>query len=363
VPHAVSTEPQTRTRFPGVDPAVASVTPAPLVQVLRDGKVESVHRGHVAVVDDRGRLLAWAGEPRLLVFPRSAFKPFQAVPLIESGAFARSGLGPDALALIAGSHSGTDRHAALALAILERAGADASALRCGTHPPYDEATAATLRARGEEPGPLRHNCSGKHAGMILLSRELGAPIDTYVDPAHPVQRRIFDRFVEITGERFVDPAPAIDGCSAPTPRMPLATLAYAFALLAKGVASDGTPLPALAEIRDAMMTHPDLVAGEERLDTLLMRSGARVVSKAGAEGMHATGSLDRGIGVAVKIEDGSRRALGPAVVSTLDALEWLGAPERRALARHAGESMLQNFAGLAVGSICGVAKLERGEAP
>jgi L-asparaginase II len=361
VSHAVSTEPQTGRRFAGVDPALTRVTPVPLVQVLRDGRVESVHRGHVAVVDDRGRLLAWAGEPRLLVFPRSSFKPFQALPLVESGALAQSGLGADALALIAGSHSGTDRHAALAQRILERAGADVSALRCGSHPPYDEATAAALRARGEEPGPLRHNCSGKHAGMILLSHALGAPIESYADPSHPVQQVIFERFGAITGEPLVDPVPAIDGCSAPTPRMPLATLAYAFALLARGVSSDGTPAPALAEIRDAMRAHPDLVAGDGRLDTLLMRSVAGIVAKAGAEGMHATGSLDRGIGVAVKIEDGSRRALGPAAVSTLDALGWLNDTERRSLAGHAGEDALRNYAGLAVGSVRGIAKLERGE--
>src|SRR5688572_21191104 len=185
---------------------------------MRGGRVESVHRGHVAVVDVAGRLLAWAGEPRLLVFPRSAYKPFQAVPLVESGAWTRSGLEDEALALVAGSHGGTDRHAEIAASILAAAGADVSALRCGTHTPYDDTTAASLRARGEEPGPLRHNCSGKHAGMLLLASDLGAPSSTYVDPEHPVQRRIHERFAEIMGEAWADPTPAIDGCSAPTPR-------------------------------------------------------------------------------------------------------------------------------------------------
>jgi L-asparaginase II len=143
--------------------------------------------------------------------------------------------------------------------------------------------------------------------------------------------------------------------------MPLATLAYAFALLARGVSAGGTALPALAEIRDAMRAHPELVAGDDRLDTLLMRSVARVVTKAGAEGMHATGFLDRGVGIAVKIEDGSRRALGPAVVSTLESLEYLSDSERTLLARHAGEQTLRNFAGLTVGSVRGVARLTRKE--
>ena len=343
----------------GVDLAAADACAAPLVHVLRDERVESIHRGHVAVVDARGRLLAWAGEPKALVFPRSAFKPFQALPLVESGAFARSGLGSDALALIAGSHSGTDRHAALARTILSAAGADESMLRCGVHPPYDEATAERLRRAHEEPTPIRHNCSGKHAGMMLFARYLGAPLETYADPGHPVQRHIFDRFASLLGEPWTDPEPAIDGCSAPTPRMPLDTLARAFALLASGQDSDGAPLPALATIRDAMQEHPELVAGPGRLDALLMRAIPSAVTKAGAEAVHAVGLVDRGVGIAVKVEDGSRRALGPAVVSVLEALGVLGEAERRALAQHAGEP-LRNAAGLEVGSIHGVARLEGG---
>jgi L-asparaginase II len=342
------------------DPALGDVRSDPLVHVIRGGRVESVHRGHVAVVDASGRLLAWAGEPGLLVFPRSAYKPFQAVPLVESGAWARSGLDDEALALAAGSHGGTDRHAEVALSILRAAGADPSSLRCGSHTPYDDATAAALRARGEEPGPLRHNCSGKHAGMLLLARHLGAPLETYVDPQHPVQRRIFERFAAILGEPWADPTPAIDGCSAPTPRMPLATLAHAFALLAAGRDASGAEVPALVTIRDAMRSHPGMVAGEGRLDTLLMRALPNAVSKAGAEGVHATGIVDRGIGIAVKIEDGTRRALGPAVTSTLEAMGLIGAREKDALAQHAGER-LRNFAGLEVGAVRGVVRLRRKE--
>lgn len=329
----------------------ASARPAPLVHFLRAGHVESVHYGHVAVVDSRGRLLAFAGDPRAFVFLRSAFKPFQALPLVESGVFARSGLGADALALIAGSHGGTDRHAALALSILEKAGAEPSALRCGIHEPYDEPTAAALRARGEAPTALRHNCSGKHAAMLLLARSMGEPLETYTDPAHPVQRRIFDRFAELVGEPFEDPAPATDGCGAPAPRMPLARLARAFALLALGVDAAGRAAPALAEIRDAMAAHPENVAGAGRLDTLLMgRLKGVVVSKAGAEGMHATAHLARGVGIAVKIADGSRRALKPAVIAVLDQLGLLGAEDRAALDPRQ-DSVLKNYAGLVVGEI------------
>jgi L-asparaginase II len=341
------------TRYPAsmTDSAPLLGRAVPLVQVLRGGHVESVHLGHVAVVDSRGRLLAWAGDPMAPVFPRSSFKPFQALPLVESGTFARSGLGPEALALIAGSHGGTDAQAALAAEILARAGADERALRCGAHTPYDDATAAVLRSRGEEPGTLRHNCSGKHAGLLLHASDLGAPLESYTDPAHPVQRQIFERFAELTDEAWLDPVPAIDGCSAPTPRMPLATLARSFALLALGRDARGRPVPGLATVRDAMLAHPEHVASEGRLDTRLMRVlPGGIVSKAGAEGMHAAGLPDRGIGIAIKIADGSRRALGPAVVGVLERLGLLGPAHRAALGPHA-ESRLRNFAGLEVGAI------------
>ena len=341
-------------------PEVAGpAAPAPLVQFRRGAHAESVHYGHVAVSDTRGKLLARAGDPRAWVFPRSAFKPFQAVPLVESGLFARSGLPKSALALIAGSHGGTDAQVALVLQILAAAGADPSMLRCGVHEPYDEATAKALRARGEAPTPLRHNCSGKHAGMLLLARGMGEPLESYIDPAHPVQRLIFERFEGLVGAPFEDPVPAIDGCSAPTPRMKLSTLARSFALLARGVDARGNPVPALAEIRDTMAEYPENVAGEGRLDTLLMRTlkGA-VVSKAGAEGMHAIAYLERGLGIAVKIADGSRRALKPAVMAVLDQLSLLSPGDRESL-HPEEERVIRSYAGLPAGEIVPALELER----
>ncbi len=337
----------------------APAAPAPLVGFRRGGHGESVHYGHVAVSDTRGKLLAWAGDPRGFVFPRSAFKPFQAVPLVESGVFARSGLPKGALALIAGSHGGTDAQVAMVLQILEAAGADPSMLRCGVHEPYDEPTAKAMREHGETPTPLRHNCSGKHAGMLLLARGLEAPLESYTDPDHPVQRLIFERFAEIVGVPFEDPLPAIDGCSAPTPRMKLSTLAKAFALLARGEDTRGNSVPALAEIRDTMAEYPENVAGEGRLDTQLMRTlkGA-VVSKAGAEGIHAVAYLVRGLGIAVKIADGSRRALKPAVVSVLDQLSLLSPGDREALWPKE-ERVIKSYAGLPAGDIVPTLELHR----
>ncbi len=341
--------------------AAASTRPAPLVKLTRGAYVESVHYGHAAVVDSSGKLLAWTGDAHASVFPRSAFKPFQALPLVESGAFARSGLGRNALALIAGSHGGTDAQVAVVREILEAAGADPSLLRCGAHEPYDRATAKGLRARGEPPDPLRHNCSGKHAGMLLLARSLEAPLADYTDPSHAVQRAIFTRFEELTGVPFEDSVPATDGCSAPTPRMSLSLLARAFALLARGVDAGGRPVPALAEIRDAMMEYPENVASEGRLDTMLMRilRGA-VVSKAGAEGMHATAYLTRGIGIAVKIADGDagRRAIKPAVVALLDQLALLSPGDGEVLLPQE-ERLIRSHAGIAAGEIVPAVELTR----
>jgi L-asparaginase II len=345
-------------RRAGIDPAVTDVAPSALVHVRRRGHIESVHRGHVAVVDSTGRLIAHAGEPALLVYPRSSFKPFQALPVVESGAFARSGLGADALALMAGSHGGTDAHAALAAAILAKADATAADLACGTHPPFDKPTADALRSRGEAPTALRHNCSGKHAGMLLLARFLQAPLSGYTQPEHPVQRRILASFEEVVGESFQDDRPAIDGCSAPNPRMPLATLAFAFALLGRGLDGTGKARPGLAAIRDAMTSYPECVAGEGFLDTVLMRSLPGVVAKIGAEAVHAVALPDRGWGVAVKVEDGADRALGPATIAVLAELGLVGPAEREPLGPFGGR-VLRNQAGLEVGDIRGVARLIR----
>ena len=342
---------------PSRDAAPAAI-PAPLVEVRRGGHVESVHRGHVAVVDAAGRLLAWAGGPRTLIYPRSAFKPFQAIPFVESGAHADSGLGAEALALASGSHGGTDAHAALAGRMLERAGLGPDALACGAHTPFDRATAEALRARGESAGPLRHNCSGKHAGMLLLARFLGVPVSGYTGRAHPVQRRILERFEALVREPLPDGEPSIDGCGAPNPRVPLSGLAFAFALLGRGCDASGADAPALAAIRDAMRRHPELVAGDGLLDTTLMRALPGYVTKIGAEAVHAIAVPDRGWGIALKVDDGAERALGPATISVLQALGLCGPGDLERFGAFAGTT-LRNHAGLDVGDIRGVARLDR----
>jgi L-asparaginase II len=197
--------------------------------------------------------------------------------------------------------------------------------------------------------------------MLLFARFLEAPLAGYADPGHPVQRAIFTRFEKLTGSPFQDPVPAVDGCSAPTPRMSLSLLAHSFALLARGADAGGRPVPALAEIRDAMMEYPENVASEGRLDTQLMRTlrGA-VVSKAGAEGMHATAFLTREIGIALKIADGDagRRAIKPAVVAVLEELALLSPGDREALLPRE-EQVIRSHAGVPAGEILPAVELTR----
>jgi L-asparaginase II len=304
----------------------AASKPPVLVEVTRGDHVESRHRGWMAVVATDGRLIASLGDPDGFIYLRSSAKPFQLAPFVASGLFDSYGLGDDALAIMAASHSGEDRHVRLVQAILRDAGLTAAALRCGTHAPYDHETARRLARDGEEPTPLRHNCSGKHTGMLLHAKALGAPLDTYWAPDHPVQRAALATVSTVTGVPEREIATATDNCGVVTFGVPLRALALAYARLADPSSLPDTSLgAALARIRDAMMAHPVLVAGERRrLDTALMRAEAgRLLAKGGAEGVQAAAIVGAGSGFALKIEDGdsAQRARN---VATCAALHQLG---------------------------------------
>ena len=295
-----------------------------LVEVTRGGRVESVHRGSIAVVAPDGSPIASVGDPEQFTFTRSSAKPFQLAPFVASGRFDEYGLGSDALAIMAASHSGEDRHVRLVQEVLRRAGLTSAVLQNEVHPPYDTETAHRLLRDGERPTVLRGNCSGKHAGMVLFAKASGWPIDTYWHPDHPVQRLALETVSALSDVPIEEIATAVDGCGVVSFGMPLRGLATAFARLADPSAVADPPLrSALTRIRDAMMEHPELVAGERRrIDTALMRSfPGRVVSKGGAEGVVAIalppGALPKQapfgsgpMGVAGKIEDGNlaRRA-------------------------------------------------------
>ena len=330
-----------------------SAAPAPpvLVELTRGGIVEAIHRGDVAVVDPAGSLLAFVGDPRRKVtYWRSSAKPFQAMPLVYTGAAERFGLDAADLALCSASHQGEPIHTERALRILERIDCDLEALRCGVHAPYDVATADALRARGEAPSALHNNCSGKHAGMLVLARHLGAPLDTYLEPDHPVQRTILANVRLMTGVE--DIPTSVDGCGVPCFALPVDRMALAFARLMRPDGLDEPFAQAAGAIRDAMRAHPALVGGTGRFDTDLMREAkGRVLSKGGASGVLCMG-LEDGRGIALKIEDGAVTPGYSRGVAGLHLLRWLGGvldeAAVAALASHA-RPQIRNVAGRVVG--------------
>jgi L-asparaginase II len=292
--------------------AFAAMPPCPpvLVTVVRDGVVESVHRGHVAVATPDGAVVAALGDPSLGVYVRSAAKPLQALATLELLASAGRDLDDVGLAMACASHTGTDTHQIEAAHLLALADLDEMALQ--TPPALPEATVAGRSQT--EPTTLAHNCSGKHAAFLLAHTATGGDPATYLDLVSPLQQAVRRHLAEVAGAE--PQGPGIDGCGAPAWLLPLSALATAFARLA--AAERGS----LARVRRAMAAHPELVGGDTTDDTRLMRADARVVAKRGAEGVLAAGfRADRGpLGIAVKVEDGGLRAVGPAAGAALSAL-------------------------------------------
>lgn len=315
-----------------------------LVEVTRGDRVESRHRGSIAVVSSSGELLSSYGDPDELVFIRSAAKPFQLAPFVASGRFdAYDFPAPvEALAIMAASHSGEDRHVRTVQALLREGGLTRDVLACGVHPPFDTETAQRLIRDGEPLTPLRHNCSGKHAAMALHAKSAGWPIETYWQADHPIQQLALETLATVSDLSPSDVVTAIDGCGVVSFGIPIRRLALAFARLADpSDVPDDALRTALARIRDAMMAHPELVAGERRrLDTALMHAApGRLVAKAGAEGVQGIallagsrgpGSVAAGLGLKVEDGDSTNRARN---VATCDALRQLGVLDAAALDR------------------------------
>jgi L-asparaginase II len=314
-----------------------------LIELTRGALTESVHGGAVAVVRPDGEIVAAVGDVAASVFPRSAIKPLQAIAFVESGAAERFGLGPEEIALSCGSHSGTPTHVALARSMLGRAGLSAEALACGAHEPLDPATARGMIRSGAAPTPLHHNCSGKHAGMLATAMHKGEPTEGYWRPDHAVQMRIARVLEKLGYCRLGADVCGIDGCSVPNWAMPLSALAQAFARLAIAEGLGAGRAAACRRITQACWAHPDLVAGPGRLDTLVMaRLPGRVLVKAGAEGAYCGALPERGLGFAIKIDDGAKRAAEAVVVQLIARFH----PEAADLGPHA---KLTNWRGVEVG--------------
>ncbi|MBV9246398.1 MAG: asparaginase [Methylobacteriaceae bacterium] len=322
-----------------------------LVEVLRGSQIESRHRGAMAVSDPDGKLVLALGDVEGRVFPRSAVKGLQAIPLVESGIADRLGLTEAELALACASHSGEPVHVAAAAAMLGKAGRDSGCLECGSHWPLNEAAAHSLAAGGGTPSALHNNCSGKHAGFICLSCGLGADPKHYVQPDHIVQREVTAALESLVGMTLADDVRAIDGCSIPTYAVPLAALAHAFARFATGEGLAPKRAAAARRLRAAVAAHPHMVAGTGRFDTAVMEVlRERAFTKTGAEGVFCAALPPSRLGVAIKCEDGAGRAAEAVMAAVLKRFVTLSGEDEERLAPRLAPR-LKNWNGLEVGRV------------
>jgi len=322
-----------------------------LAEATRGGQVESRHEGAFAVVDADGRLVLSEGDITRPIFPRSAVKVMQALPLIESGAADRFGFGNRELALACASHSGEPAHAELASAMLAKAGLDLEALECGAHWPTRQEAMAELARTGARPSALHNNCSGKHSGFLCACTHLGMNHRGYVKIGHDYQKLIAETMTEVTGVAHTQANSGIDGCSIPTYAVPLQNLAAAFANLVSGQGLSRERAAAARRLIDACMAEPFLVAGTDRVDTDIMTAGSgRIFIKVGAEGVYCGALPELGLGFALKIDDGAVRAGEAAIAGLLAKL--LGSDE--ALAARMGDFAsvtMRNWNGIEVGQV------------
>ena len=351
--------------------------PQPAVKVLRGGVIETTHVAHIAVVDAQGRLLYAFGNPHRMTLVRSAAKPAQALAVVETGALARFGFDDADLALMCASHSSEDRHIERTRAMLAKVSASESDLRCGGHAPLSDAVYKAWIKRDFTPGAVCSNCSGKHAGMLAGARSIGAALADYHLPSHPLQQHVKRVVAEVCDLPETGVEWGIDGCNLPTPAFPLDRLARLFVKLAD--AQDQATFPgsvaadsrsqALARIYRAMTSYPELVAGEGRFCTALMRAfeGA-LVGKLGAAGSYAIGvrasaataahTGGPALGIAVKIEDGDLTALHATVVEVLRQL-GIGTAEQIAQLSKFDAPRIVNTMGVETGYVAPQFTLER----
>jgi L-asparaginase II/alkylhydroperoxidase/carboxymuconolactone decarboxylase family protein YurZ len=335
--------------------------------VWRGDEIESLHAVAAAVVDGEGSVLRRHGEPAIRAWLRSSAKPIQLLPLVEEGLVERFGFADEELAVMTASHVGEPFHVEAVRSILAKAGLEESMLGCGAHEPGNAAAAEELRGRGESPSAIHNNCSGKHAGMLAVCRAMGWDLASYLDPEHPLQRRIWHTVAELARLAPEEVGRAVDGCGAVTFAMPVEAMARAWAALAVADAVRQTVRErAVGRIFDAMAAHPAYVRGTGRLDTEILRcAGERLVVKTGAEGVYCAAFRGpRGDGaraLALKVLDGAQRAQGPALLAILGQLGEVDASREAHLETHA-RPILRNRTGTPVGRIDARLPLEGKEA-
>ncbi|MGH8816789.1 MAG: asparaginase, partial [Achromobacter pestifer] len=289
-----------------------------LAEAVRGNWVENRHRGAYVVVDAEGRIIASAGDFERPVFPRSAIKSMQALPIFAREAEGRFHHSEAELALACASHHGEDVHVATANGLLTRIGLSAADLECGAHMPTNAAAREALRAAGAAPSPLHNNCSGKHSGMLSVALAMGVPTSGYVNREHDVQKAVRAAVEYVIGEHLTEDRCGTDGCSIPTWAAPLRAWALGFARMATGDGLDAGHAAGAKKLFDAATSHPHLVAGTGHLDTLVMESFmGRVMQKGGAEGVQCGAIRDKGWGYALKCDDGNMAASHAMVAALL----------------------------------------------
>lgn len=324
----------------------------PLTIVVHRGPlIESRHDVICALVEPDGRVIAGWGDIDQPVYPRSAIKSLQALPLVESGAAASCNASDAELALACASHGGEPRHAATAAGWLGRVGLGVGDLECGAHWPYHEASARVMFAAGEQPTAAHNNCSGKHSGFLATAKFLGEATAGYVKPDHPVQRRVRATLAEMCGVDLTDAATGVDGCSIPTVAVPLKALARGMARFAAPDGLDFDRAAACRRLQTAIAAEPFMIAGTGRFCTAaISETGGRALVKTGAEGVFCAALPEFGLGVALKALDGSTRAAELTMAAVLDRLDLLDRNAATALERVMKVPMV-NWNGITVGGM------------
>ena len=306
-----------------------------LANVIRGETVESVHRGHLLVIDGNGQTVASVGQPTTVTFFRSSAKPFQAIPFLTSGAAEVFGFTEDEIAMSVASHSGEKMHVERCKRMLTKIGLSEEDLRCGAHLPFFTQEAERMLRYGVEPTQLHNNCSGKHTAMLALAKHIGADLTTYLSPGHRVQQRILRCIADFTEVPEELIATGIDGCAAPIFAVPVAAMAKSFINLISPSKFPEPTQKACARIVAAMINFPELIGGSERLDTMLMQAApGKIISKVGADGVWLCGVLPNekwptGLGIALKVEDGDDHRARPVVA--VEVLRQLGILEQHQL--------------------------------
>lgn len=323
-----------------------------LLHYTRGGKVESLHRGDVAVVDVKGKIIDQVGDPERPMFWRSAAKPFQLLPFVEQGGIEKFQMTDAEVALMASSHSGEPEHVELVRRALAKVGLTTDCLDCGPAKPMNSRAAKALMLQKQPYQPVHNPCSGKHTGMLALATMLAIPIQGYTEPEHPVQKMMLAAVAESAGLQPSEVEIGIDGCGVPVFYLPLNHMALAYARLAKPEDGNwGGRETAVRTIRDAMLNHPSVVAGTGRIDTVLMSlTKGRILAKIGAEAVYCLASVPDGIGITFKVEDGSYRAINPVVIGVLNRLGLLSKTEHETLLEQF-PPILKNHRGDIIGTV------------